>query len=215
MGEIFNYFKSICRHRHYVSHYCFMCHEYKRGIFHDISRFSPTEFTEMAAYYDGKHYTVDMARKHNGYSVAWLHHKGRNDHHYQYWIDNFGEGGRAIRMPYHQTVEMLCDYLGEGRLHDGKMFTYARELKFWEDKTDPDNDMLIHEDTQKFMDIVIQSLADLETKYQKYAGKKIMMSDGWTKKSILNERILKRLYDAITEHNEDKIENIRFIMTSV
>ena len=26
-------------------------------------------------------------RGEKGYSSAWLHHKGRNRHHYEYWID--------------------------------------------------------------------------------------------------------------------------------
>ncbi len=215
MSNIFNHFKTICRHKRYVAHYCFMCHEYKRGIFHDMSKFSPIEFSESAAYYNGKRSPIEISKKVNGYSEAWLHHKGRNDHHYQYWTDDFDHGGHALRMPYHPTVEMLCDYIGAGRAYNDKSFTYGKELEFWENKTDPNNGMLMHEDTERFMTIVIESLASLEEKYQKYAGKKIMMSDGWAKKNILNEKSLTALYDAITEGNEDKIEDIRFKMTRV
>ena len=65
--------------------------------------------------------------KENGYSKAWQHHKGRNPHHYEYWMDNFDKGGEATEMPWKYKVEMICDYLGAARAYMGKNFSYRGE----------------------------------------------------------------------------------------
>ena len=63
-----------------------------------------------------------------------MHHKGRNKHHYEYWQDNFDNGGSPIEMPMKYKKEMLCDYLGAGRAYHGKAFNFEKELKWWETK---------------------------------------------------------------------------------
>lgn len=55
-----------------------------------------------------------------------MHHKGRNKHHYEYWQDNFDNGGNPIEMPMKYKKEMLCDYLGAGRAYHGKSFDFAK-----------------------------------------------------------------------------------------
>ena len=60
----------------------------------------------------------------NGYSKAWLHHRGRNKHHYEYWYDNFDRGGHAHIMPFKESVEMFCDYMAAGRVYQGKDFSF-------------------------------------------------------------------------------------------
>ena len=47
-----------------------------------------------------------------GKSEAWLHHKGRNRHHFEYWIDygqEPGAGMQGTKMPVKYVVEMFCD----------------------------------------------------------------------------------------------------------
>ena len=63
-----------------------------------------------------------------------MHHKGRNKHHYEYWQDNFDNGGNPIEMPLKYKKEMLCDFLGAGRAYYGKDFTYAKEWEWWKGK---------------------------------------------------------------------------------
>ena len=49
-----------------------------RGFIHDLSKYSPTEFWESAKYFNGKKSPISVCRLDKGYSLAWLHHKGRN-----------------------------------------------------------------------------------------------------------------------------------------
>ena len=97
---------------------------------HDFSKFSPTEFIESIKYYNGTHSPILEAKKDLGYSKAWLHHKGRNKHHYEYWIDNAAPNPTPI-MPYKYAVEMICDKLAAGMTYEGKKWTKEYELEYW------------------------------------------------------------------------------------
>ena len=109
------HFKTITKHRHLVMRYCFRCGLYRQGLMHDLSKYSPTEFLKGARYYQGTQSPNNAERKDSGVSLAWLHHKGRNRHHYEYWMDyNFPEGAARpyfgpIKMPNRYILEMFCD----------------------------------------------------------------------------------------------------------
>ena len=49
-----------------------------------------------AKYYQGNRSPNEIERREKGYSAAWLHHKGRNKHHLEYWIDYSPEGDHAL-----------------------------------------------------------------------------------------------------------------------
>ena len=70
-----------------VMHNCFMRGLYRLGLVHDLSKYSWTEFSVGAKYYQGTRSPNDAERESKGYSSAWLHHKGRNKHHLEYWVD--------------------------------------------------------------------------------------------------------------------------------
>ena len=123
----FKHFKKICKHKYYVGKYCFHYGLYKQGLMHDLSKFSPTEFFESVKYYQGDRSPIDACKEQNGYSEAWLHHKGRNKHHYEYWFDNLDNGGKPLLMPFNYMVEMFCDYIGAGQAYMGKNFTIESE----------------------------------------------------------------------------------------
>jgi hypothetical protein len=105
-----------------------------QGIWHDMSKFSPVEFWESVKYYTGTSSPIDACKKDKGVSMAWMHHKGRNPHHYEYWQDNFDHGGHPVEMPWKYKVEMLCDYLGAARAYMGKNFSYTAEYEWWTNK---------------------------------------------------------------------------------
>lgn len=130
----FKHFKTIIKHKYWVGKYCFMCGIPWQGITHDLSKFSPTEFIESVKYYQGTSSPIDAAKADKGYSEAWMHHKGRNRHHYEYWQDNFDKGGESLIMPFKYAVELLCDYLGAARAYMGKDFTYEKECDWWLNK---------------------------------------------------------------------------------
>ena len=127
--------RTIRIHRKWVRHYCFLAGIPWRGIKHDISKYSPTEFFESARYWDGKSSPINRAKEEQGVSYAWMHHKGHNSHHYEYWMDNFDKGGVARLIPKNDFVEMVCDMLGASYTYtgnkDGKVNSRARQ--FWID----------------------------------------------------------------------------------
>ena len=84
ISNIFKHINKILVHKFYVCKYCFECGLYWRGIKHDISKFSPTEFFESVKYYKGDKSPIIACKEDKGYSLAWQHHKGHNSHHYEY-----------------------------------------------------------------------------------------------------------------------------------
>lgn len=131
----FKHFRKICIHKYWVFHYCWRAGIPVQGLMHDLSKFSPTEFFESVKYYQGTSSPIEACKKANGWSAAWLHHKGRNKHHYEYWQDNFDNGTVHLEMPMKYKKEMLCDFLGAGRAYYGKSFSYEKELNWWKVKT--------------------------------------------------------------------------------
>lgn len=102
-----------------------------RGFMHDFSKYSFTEFFESAKYYtDGKKSPIAKCKAEKGYSEAWLHHKGRNKHHHEYWVDELAPDKTPI-IPYKYAAEMLCDKLAAGIVYRGKNWTKEYQLSYW------------------------------------------------------------------------------------
>ena len=104
--------KKINHHKRLVCQGCFKVGLYKQGLLHDISKYSPTEFLVGCKYYQGTRSPNNAEREIKGYSSAWLHHKGRNKHHYEYWLDysmDPEEGIIGMKMPVRYVVEMFID----------------------------------------------------------------------------------------------------------
>lgn len=133
--NIWKHFQKIHTHRKWVQHYCFLVGIPWQGITHDLSKYSPTEFWESVKYYQGNRSPINAAKEDQGYSLAWLHHKGRNKHHYQYWMDDFDKGGRNILMPKKYFKELICDYLGAAHAYKGIDFTYYNEKLWWKQES--------------------------------------------------------------------------------
>lgn len=131
MSKFFKHLNKILTHKRWVAHYCFMCGLYWQGIMHDMSKFSPTEFWESVKYYQGTRSPIDACKEDKGYSMAWFHHRGRNKHHWEFWMDDFEKGCIPKKMPFKYALEMICDYLGAGRAYAGKGFTMESEYNWW------------------------------------------------------------------------------------
>lgn len=154
--NFFKHLKKICTHKYWVFHYSLKAGIPIQGLFHDMSKFSPIEFFESVKYYQGGSSPIDACKKVNGYSNAWLHHKGRNKHHYEYWQDNFDNGGEALDMPLKYKKEMICDYMGAGRAYYGKAFTMQKEFGWWQDKKS--KPLAMHKDVLRFTDKFFECL---------------------------------------------------------
>lgn len=127
-----------------------------RGLLHDLSKFSPTEFWESVEYYQGgKRSPLPVARDIKGYSAAWLHHNGRNKHHYEYWYD-FDIG--PVVMPYKYAAEMICDKIAAAKIYQGKSWNNESNLKYWHEKES--NRTYIHEKTKAFMEDVFTEISE-------------------------------------------------------
>jgi hypothetical protein len=168
LKNVFRHFNKICKHKWWVFYYCCKAGIPWRGFMHDWSKFSPTEFWESVRYYQGNRSPIDACKEDKGVSRAWLHHKGRNTHHYEYHQDNFDKGGQPLPMPYKDAVEMICDYLGAGRAYMGKDFTYQKEYEWWLNKSS--KPIAMHEHTRAFIQMVFANLKreealDLERPY--------------------------------------------------
>ena len=131
MVKFFKQLKRIIVHKWWVFYYGCKCGIPFRAFLHDFSKLSYCELHESVKYYDDKISAIVKAKEKNGYSKAWLHHRGRNRHHYEYWYDNFDRGGHAHIMPFKESVEMFCDYMAAGRVYQGKDFSFKAEYDWW------------------------------------------------------------------------------------
>lgn len=105
-------------------------------IKHDMSKLSPIEFLESVKYFQGSRSPIPACKAANGYSKAWQHHKGRNPHHYEYWVDNIDTGMTMIPIPWKYLLEMVADWYAAGRTYNGKSFTNQDEINWWESNKD-------------------------------------------------------------------------------
>jgi hypothetical protein len=132
MGNYWKHFKTVTLHRYWVFRHCCKAGIPIAGLLHDLSKYSPTEFNEGGKYYSGSRSPIDECKYNNGYSMGWLHHKGRNPHHYEYWQDEFDSGATVhIQMPYRYAIEMVCDMLAASKVYNGKDFTYEKFYDYW------------------------------------------------------------------------------------
>ena len=150
--------KTICKHKYWVFYYCCKAGIPWRGLVHDLSKFSPTEFFESVKYYQGTSSPIDACKKDKGWSAAWMHHKGRNRHHFEYWWDNNG----PVKMPYKDALELICDYLGAGRAYQGRNFSYRNELEWWGNKRKTLDENKIHPHTKNYITAMLIYLANYE-----------------------------------------------------
>ncbi|MBQ0083368.1 MAG: catalase [Clostridiales bacterium] len=133
MTNALKHFKTITRHRHAVIKNCFRAGIGFQGLFHDLSKYSPAEFIEGAKYYQGKRSPNEMARETNGYSGAWMHHKGRNRHHIEYWTDYdpVTKIMRPVKMPVKYVKEMFCDRVAASKIYQGENYADASAYKYF------------------------------------------------------------------------------------
>lgn len=133
MAHPFRHFATITRHRHKVIAHCFRAGIGCQGLFHDLSKYSPTEFITGAKYYQGNRSPNEKERELFGYSTAWLHHKGRNRHHFEYWNDLNPKTKRyePVPMPLRYVKEMFCDRVAASKIYGGKAYKDEHPLAYF------------------------------------------------------------------------------------
>ena len=166
---------TILHHKKLVRRLCFKAGLYKQGIMHDWSKYHPVEFFAGVKYYqDGKRSPNFAEKKDHGYSSAWLHHKGRNKHHYEYWIDypeNPREGLSGMPMPTRYVLEMFCDRVAASKNYNRDTYTDAFPLKYYNDHSDF---YVIHPESRELLEKLLDMLASQgEEKTFEYIRKEI------------------------------------------
>ena len=133
MGRPFKQFCTISHHRRLVISYCFRVGIGFQGLFHDLSKYGAKEFCAGAKYYQGTRSPTEAERETLGYSAAWMHHKGRNKHHFEYWVDVNPKSKQyePVRMPIRFVKEMFCDRIAASRTYQGKKYTNAYPLSYF------------------------------------------------------------------------------------
>ena len=130
--KFFSHLKTVSRHRHCVMKHCFKAGIPLQGLLHDLSKYSPTEFIPGAKYYQGTRSPNEKERETIGYSAAWMHHKGRNRHHFEYWndVDPKTKLYTPVKMPVKYVAEMFCDRVAASKIYRGKDYDQKYPLEY-------------------------------------------------------------------------------------
>lgn len=163
--KAWKHFCTITKHKILVMKGCFQIGLYRQGLLHDLSKYSPTEFLVGCKYYKGYMSPNNAEREDKGYSLAWLHHKGRNKHHLEYWID-YGTPGKdhpnekmgmcGMKMPLRYVAEMFIDRISASKNYQGDAYTDQSALIYYEKGK---GHYLIHEDTAAMLELLLVMLA--------------------------------------------------------
>ncbi len=143
--NFFGHLSTVCHHKRLVARYCFKAGLYWQGLTHDLSKFSPTEFIPGVKYFLGNRSPNEGERAAIGYSSAWMHHKGRNRHHIEYWTDYVGGKLQGVPMPDRYVVEMFCDRVAASRTYQKAAYTDASAYNYYMRGHDHS---MIHPDTE-------------------------------------------------------------------
>jgi len=133
MNKYFKHFITISCHKYYVAVECFKVGLYWQGIIHDLSKYSFTEFFTSARYFQGDKTPIEIEKAEKGYSIAWLNHKAKNKHHWEYWVDF--KNGEILRCPIPKKyiLEMACDMVGASKAYLQGKFNKKEPYNYFED----------------------------------------------------------------------------------
>ena len=160
LSRAWQHLVTITRHRHEVCRLCFKVGIPFQVLFHDLSKYAPTEFLVGARYYQGTKSPNTIERLSEGVSRAWMHHKGRNKHHFEYWMDWDGCDSmsyRGVPMPTRYVVEMFCDRVAACKIYQGKDYGTDSALRYYQNSAAYNG--LMHPDTAFLLEQMLNLLA--------------------------------------------------------
>ncbi len=165
--HFFKHLHTVCKHRRQVRKNCFKAGLIWQGLTHDLSKFSAKEFWRGAKYYQGDRSPQAREREIFGYSAAWLHHKGRNKHHFEYWTDVGKDGVPvSVEMPAKYFAEMVCDRIAASKVYNGKNYTDRCPLEYFLKRKDM---IVMHHKTAENLQYFLTLLAE--------KGEKVMFKE--------------------------------------
>lgn len=131
--RLYGHLTTITKHRHEVLKLCFKSGLIKQGLKHDLSKYSPIEFFSGVKYYQGYRSPIDAEKEALGYSLAWLHHKGCNKHHFEYWIEKSYTSPlcfKCLDMPLNYLIEAAIDKIAASKIYQKDKYHDASAYEF-------------------------------------------------------------------------------------
>lgn len=158
--KVWKHFCTITNHKWLVMKHCFKAGLYWQGITHDLSKYGYTEFSLGCKYYLGTESPHNGERREYGFSKAWLHHKGCNKHHLEYWMD-YAPGGEpvlaGVKMPKKYVVEMFIDRVCASKNYQKEAYTDASA---WEYYNKGRAKYLLYPETREFLEELLLMLKE-------------------------------------------------------
>ena len=157
--KFWKHLHTVNHHKYLVMQGCFRVGLYWQGLTHDLSKYSPTEFWIGARYWQGNRSPNAAEREEKGYSEAWMHHKGRNRHHYEYWTDmnRVTRCYESVPMPRKYLVEMVMDRRAACMVYQGSDYTDGSALAYLMNSRERD---LFHPETRRQLEFLLTMLAE-------------------------------------------------------
>ena len=177
--KAWQHFKTITKHKALVLDGCFQVGLIWQGITHDLSKYSPTEFWVGARYFQGNRSPNAAEREDKGYSEAWMHHKGRNRHHYEYWTDMNRQtrNYESVEMPRKYLVEMVMDRRAACKVYQGKDYRDDSALAYFDRSREKD---LMHPETNRQLRHILLMLAEKgEKETFRYLKEEVLVGKPW------------------------------------
>lgn len=182
------HFQTITYHRKLVRQGCFRAGLYWQGLTHDLSKYSPTEFLTGMKYFQGDRSPNNAEREAKGYSASWLHHKGRNKHHFEYWVDYTMPGTSeklliGMKMPVRYVVEMFMDRIAACKVYQKESYTDASPWNYHQRSRRVQE--IMHPESLALLEGLLRMLAEEGEKKTFAYAKKIVRKDRWERRRRL------------------------------
>ncbi|MBQ8638236.1 MAG: catalase [Lachnospiraceae bacterium] len=154
------HFCTISRHKWLVTKTCFRVGMYRQGIAHDLSKYAPVEFFAGVKYWQGTRSPINKEKEVLGYSLGWLHHKGRNRHHFEYWIDyapDPSKGLQGMKIPKKYVAEMAIDRICASMNYQKENYT---SKSAWDYYYNGRNYCVMHPEAQFLLEFLLKKTAE-------------------------------------------------------
>lgn len=181
MSNLTKHLKIVRTHRRYVRKMCFKMGLGLQGVFHDLSKYSLTEL-KIAKYYIGTKSPHDVARTELGYSPVWYHHRNKNKHHWEYWVDSL-EKCTSVKMPYKYVIELFCDMVSASKAYKKDQFKMSSPKEYF-DNNCPALHKFMNKETLELVEFLFNMYSVKKWSSEKYFFK-------WYKK---NKKDIKKKY---------------------
>lgn len=159
MEKCLKHFVVVTKHKWYVMKACFKTGQYWHGLSHDLSKYSTAEFVQSAKYFQGDKSPREVQQANGEYSLAWMNHKAKNKHHWQYWLDNKGSNIAPIPMPGKYIAQMMCDWIGAGKAYNKNKWTIETPNAWWQSNKEK---MLLHDSTKELVSFVMMYIDEAD-----------------------------------------------------